>query len=144
MCFCYWTNSSMKRDEGDFLGDAPDWKLLFLPKIKIIMWSSNNFIRKSELISEVKKKTWISQWLGKHFTLKKIRANWGVGEKVSFAPDTVGECACVCERGGWGGEPQRQEYCLTLWDGLNIKSRGFPNFKFLNSLVNWEKLEITT
>ena len=62
MCFCYWTNSSMKRDEGDFLGDAPDWKLLFLPKIKIIMWSSNNFIRKSELIPEVKKKTWISQW----------------------------------------------------------------------------------
>ena len=78
----------MKRDEGDFLGDAPDWKLLFLPKIKIIMWSSNNFIRKSELIPEVKKKPelvndWenISHWkrseqteaLAKKFRLLQIQ-----------------------------------------------------------------------
>ena len=92
----------MKRDEGDFLGDAPDWKLLFLPKIKIIMWSSNNFIRKSELIPEVKKKPelvndWenISHWkrseqteaLAKKFRLLQIQL-------VSVR---------VCEREGGGG-----------------------------------------
>ena len=34
-CFCYWPNSFMKGDEGGIFSKAPDWKTLFLLKIKI-------------------------------------------------------------------------------------------------------------
>ena len=35
VCFCYWSNSFMKRDEGGIFSKAPDWKTLFLLKMKI-------------------------------------------------------------------------------------------------------------
>ena len=34
-CFCYWPNSFMKGDEGDIFSKAPEWKTLFLLKMKI-------------------------------------------------------------------------------------------------------------
>ena len=35
VCFCYWPNSLMKGDEGGIFSKAPNWKTLFLLKIKL-------------------------------------------------------------------------------------------------------------
>ena len=35
VCFCYWPNSFMKGDKRGIFSKAPDWKTLFLIKIKI-------------------------------------------------------------------------------------------------------------
>ena len=112
MYFCYWTNFSMKGDEGDFLSDAPNWKRLFLLKIKIIMWSWNYFIRKSELISEVKK-TLNWSMIGETFHIEKDLSKLRRWRK-----------SLVLSRYSWWlwGELQRQEYYFTLrWSQYEIK-----------------------
>ena len=34
-CFCHWPYPFMKGDEGDIFSKAPEWKTLFLLKMKI-------------------------------------------------------------------------------------------------------------
>ena len=86
---------------------APDWKTLFLHKIKIKQNSDCRRNENSAIFEHLHqnvtanpkiKKIWIDQWLGKCYCIfgRRILAKGGVADQVWFVPDTlvwyVGHC----------------------------------------------------
>ena len=97
LCFCYWTNSFMKRDEGGIFSKFPDQKPLLLFEIKV---KQNPRCPSKEYKGIFKhfhqnirayhrsKKICIDQWLVKWCILGRIWAKRGVSEWVWFVPNT--------------------------------------------------------
>ena len=99
VCFCYWPSSFMKGHEWGIFSKAPNWKPLFLIKIKI---KQNLRCPNKEYNEDFKhfyqnirtcprsKISFIDQWLGKYCILGRIWTKQGVGEQVWFVLNTVG------------------------------------------------------
>ena len=99
VCFCYWSNSFMKGDEGGISNNFPDRKPLFLFKIKVkqnpgypnkeynvVFKHFHQNIRAYHRIKQI----YIDQLLVKYCILAGIWATGGVGEQVWFVPNTSG------------------------------------------------------
>ena len=96
MCFCYWPNFFMKGDKRGYFSKFPDWKHLFLFKMKI---KQNPGCPNKEFKVDFKhfhqnirvyhksKKICISQWLVKCFILGRSWAKRGVADQIWFVPD---------------------------------------------------------
>ena len=97
----FWSNPSVKGDEGDIFSKTPDWKLLLFLKIKIkqsLDCPSKQFnaifkyINKKNISAYPRSKKNLNWSKIQNFLAycKEIRTKRGVVKQIRFIPNTVG------------------------------------------------------